>query len=97
MLTLIGEVIYHRRIGRKDEGVQQIRPLDLSGIANQTLSTKVHPSIPPYIETFKSVSDDKIQIKKGVILGGHKFVAASKKNKTIIGTLSAKPTYDYVD
>lgn len=79
MLTLIGEVIYHRRIAKKDEGIQQVRPLDLAGLSTPpTLSAKVHPSPPPYIEAFKNLSDDK---KSNVTLGGNKFVPMSRRNK----------------
>lgn len=85
MLTLIGEVIYHRRIAKKEEGIQQVRPLNVTGILTpSTLSAKIHPSPPPYMEAFKNMGSDN---GKSVTLGGTKFIPASKRNRTAKGNL----------
>lgn len=104
MLTLIGEVIYHRRIAKREESIQQVRPLDVTGLSTPpTLSAKVSPSPPPYIEAFKSFGlDRKEKQDKNVTLGGNKFVPASKRNKLVMDqslrdNLSQKSRLDYLE
>lgn len=82
MITLIGEVIYHKRRAQKRPPVLQVKPMDEDATVGMstppTISAKIHPSPPTYAETVKG--DTKEKDKKGKItLGGDTFLPANKK------------------
>lgn len=77
MLTLVGEVIYHRRLKKQQSNiVNSITPIDVTGLSTPpALSAKVHPSPPPYAESIKTLAYPG---EKTVTIG-KTFVPASKK------------------
>lgn len=104
MLTLIGEVIYHRRIKKnlRTSGITAVVPLDTAGLSTPpALSAKVHPSPPPYADTLKTLSYPSMD--SGVVTIGNSFVPASHRRngqkKYTLDQLFTKsvPTTEYLE
>lgn len=102
MLTLIGEVIYYRRIRKpENDGITRVTPIDTTGISTPpALTSKVHPSPPPYAETIKSLSYPKAS--SGLVTIGNTFEPTKRnrqKNKYTLDQLFSKsiPNTEYLE
>lgn len=88
MLTLVGEVIYHRKLAQKDNVILQVKPFNDAIPHTPSYNAKVHPSPPTYAETvqkdngiqksfmFKNRKENK---NSPVTLGEGDFVPVTKK------------------
>uniref|UniRef100_A0A336LSJ9 CSON003219 protein n=1 Tax=Culicoides sonorensis TaxID=179676 RepID=A0A336LSJ9_CULSO len=81
MITLVGEVFYHKRRAQKTPPILQVKPMDGDSVGLSTpptISGKIHPSPPTYAETLQRYSqgDDE---KGNVTIGGNTFMPVNKK------------------